>query len=93
MCAIVSNTDYIKPISLKFKAFIFNSNNKLIYNFYMCENNIPRRREGSNHSPGEKFFNIGIFKKNTSKYAKLMVEPYICYNLRQTYRLFLTKKF
>ena len=43
----------------------------------------------------EKFFTIGIFRKNTSKYAKLMVEPYICDNLNHNYRFFsfLTKNF
>ena len=35
---------------------------------------------------GKKFFTVGIFiKRNTSKYAKLMVEPYICDNLNQIY--------
>ena len=29
-----------------------------------------------NPPPEEKFFTIDIFRKNTSKYAKLMVEPY-----------------
>ena len=32
---------------------------------------------------GKKFFTVGIFRKNTSKYAELMVEPYICDNLSQ----------
>ena len=32
LCAIVSNVDYFKPINLKFKAFIYNSNRKAIYN-------------------------------------------------------------
>ena len=37
---------------------------------------------------------FGIFRKDTSKYAKPMGEPYICYNLKQIYRFFsfLTKK-
>ena len=40
--------------------------------------------------PDEKFFTVGIFKKNISKYAKLMVmvEPYICDNSHQIYRFF-----
>ena len=37
---------------------------------------------------GEKFFTIGIFRENTSKYAKLMAEPYICDNLNQIYQFF-----
>ena len=39
-------------------------------------------------SPGENFFTIGILRKSTSKYAKLMVEPYICDILRQIYQFF-----
>ena len=30
---------------------------------------------------GRNFFNIGIFRKNASKYAKLMIEPYFGINL------------
>ena len=43
--------------------------------------------------PRELFFSIDI-RKNASKYAKLMVEAYICHNLNQIHRffLFLTKK-
>ena len=43
----------------------------------------------------EKFFTVGIFRKNTSSYAKLMVEPCIGDNLNQIYRFlkFSTKKF
>ena len=48
---------------------------------------LPRRGEtNSPPPPREKFFTIGIFKKNTSKYAKLMFELYICDNLNQIYR-------
>ena len=45
--------------------------------------------------PGEKFFTVNVFRKNISKHSILMVEPYICDNLNQTYRffLFLRKKF
>ena len=44
---------------------------------------------------GEKSFNIGIFRKDTLKYTKLMAEPYICGNLIQIYGflVFLTKNF
>ena len=43
---------------------------------------------------GEKFFTVSIFRKNISKYTKLMVEPYICDILNHSYRFFslLTKK-
>ena len=37
------------------------------------------------HPPREIFVTVGIFRKNTSKYAKLMVELYICDNLNQIY--------
>ena len=43
LCAIVSNTDYFKPIILKFKTFIY----KIIYNFCTCEGNIPPSQGGS----------------------------------------------
>ena len=36
--------------------------------------------------PGENFFTFGIFRKNTKKHPKLMVEPYMCDNLNQIYR-------
>ena len=38
--------------------------------------------------PNENFFIVGIFGKNTSIYAKLMGELYICDNLNQIYRFF-----
>ena len=43
---------------------------------------------------GRSFFYVGIFRKKTSKSAKLMDERYICNNLNQMYRFFhfLTKK-
>ena len=41
--------------------------------------------KGLNAPSGKKFFTIVIFRKNTSKYAKLMVELYICDNLNQIY--------
>ena len=52
-------------------------------------------RRGGSNPPGEKFFTVSIFRKNVSKYAKLIVEPYICDNLNHNYRffLFLIKKF
>ena len=53
------------------------------------------RREGSNPLLEEKLFNDGVFRKNSSKYAKLMVELYACDNLNQIYHFFsfLTKRF
>ena len=39
--AIVPNRNYFKPIILKFKIFIYNSNNKIIYNFCIHGGNIP----------------------------------------------------
>ena len=49
---------------------------------------LPRRGESNPPPPGEKFFTVGIFRKNTSKYAELMVEPYICDSLNQVYHFF-----
>ena len=39
--AIVSNTNYFKPIIFKFKKFIFNSNSKIVYNFCIYGGNTP----------------------------------------------------
>ena len=39
-------------------------------------------------TPENFFFNIDIFRKNTSEYAKLMVEPCICDNLNHNYNFF-----
>ena len=85
--AIVPNRNYFKPIILKFETFIYNSGSKIIYNFCTYGGNTPPRR-GRSNPPGEKFFNAGIFRKNASKYAKLMVERYVCDNLNQIYRFF-----
>ena len=64
---------------MKFISFIYNSNSRIIYNFCMYGSNLPR---------GRNFFAICIIRKNASKYAKLMVESYICDNLYQVYRFF-----
>ena len=62
----VLNTDKFQPIVLKFTIFIYNSNSKIIHNFCnFC------KCGGNTLSSGEKIFNIGTFRKNTSKYAKL----------------------
>ena len=63
----------------------------------MCAwgHNLPRR-EGSNpFPPGKKFFTVCIFRKNTSKFAKVMFEPYTRDILNQFYRFFsfLRRKF
>ena len=50
---------------------------------------------GESYTPAEKFFTVDIFRKNASKYVKLIVKPYVCGNLYQIYRFsfsFLTKK-
>ena len=47
---------------------------------------------GAITSTREKILTVGIFKKNTSKYAKLIVEPYICNYLNQIYRIFYFKQ-
>ena len=52
--AIVPNMNYFKPIILKFKIFIYNSESKIIYNFCMYEGNAPPIGGGINF-PGEEF--------------------------------------
>ena len=91
--AIVPNRNYFKPIILKFETFIYNSGSKIICNFCIYGDNTPPAG-GEVTPPGEKFFTVSIFRKNVSKYVKLMVEPYICDNLNHNYRFFsfLTKK-
>ena len=46
------------------------------------------RRRVEVPSSEKKIFNIGIISKNTSKYGKLMVEPYFCDNLNHNYGFF-----
>ena len=43
---------------------------------------------GESNPSGKKFFTVSIFRKNVSKYAKLMVEPYVCDNLNHIDRFF-----
>ena len=62
LCGIVHSTDYFSPFILKFKTFIYNSNNKIICNLCLCGN--PSRRGWSISAPTRKnFFNIGIFRE------------------------------
>ena len=77
--AVVSNTNYFKPIILKLIAFIYNRNSKTIRNFCVSGHTSPvkgkyppRRRE---------FYNADNFRNNVSKYLKIMVESYVCDNL------------
>ena len=65
---------------LIFKAFIYNNNNKIIYNFCIC-GGITLPSKMGNTLPYGQFFNYGNFKKNISKYAKLMIELFVCGNL------------
>ena len=88
MRAVVPNTDYFKPIFFKFKIFVNNSNSKIICNFCICGEILSTAfktvspRVLSNRSNtlrgGEEIFSIDIFRKNTSKYVKLMVELCVC---------------
>ena len=75
-----------EPIILYFKTYIYYSTSKIMYNFGMNRGNTPLAGRGP--LGGEKIFTVGIFRKNASKYAKLIVEPYICENLNQIYRFF-----
>ena len=85
--AIAPKSNYFKPITLRLKTFIYNSNKKIIYNFCMYGSKIPQLGN-------EKFFTVGIFRKNPSKSAKLIVEPRICdYLNKNRFSSFLTKQF
>ena len=91
--AIVPNMNYFKKIILKFKIFVYNSNsNKIICIFSIYGDNNPL--DTQSNPLGEKFFTIGVFRKNASKYAKLMIESYISDNLSEICQFFsiLTKK-
>ena len=57
-----------------------------MYNFCMYAGNTPLK--GAKYPPGQKYFTIVIFRKKTSKCAKLMDETYICDNLNQIYGFF-----
>ena len=72
MRATIRNTNYFKPIILKFKIFIYNSNSKIIYNFVYVGAILAAIR-GVEYSLRKNFFNFGIFRKNALKYAKQMV--------------------
>ena len=75
------NTNYFKPNVLKFKTFISDSISKVMYNFCIYGGNMCFG--GGEQPPGQNFFTVDIFRKNTSNYSKLMVEPYISRNLYQ----------
>ena len=72
MRAIAPNTDYFKPIILKFKTFIYNTNSNVIHEFCMHGGQYSSRR-GEVTPSGKNFLNIDIMIKNTSEYAKLKV--------------------
>ena len=72
---IVPNTNYFKTFILKFKTIVYFSYTKIMLFFaYVREIFSPY---GKSTLPLD-FFNIGIFRKNVSKYAKPMVELYTC---------------
>ena len=73
-CAIVPNTSHFKSIILKFKLFIIPVVRSYIILLYVGA--IPFGEEVTH--PGKKSLATSIFRKDTSKYAKLMLEPYIC---------------
>ena len=50
-----------------------------MFNFFIHENNTPPL--GGWSKPPEGKISGDIFRKNTSKYAKIMAELYICDNL------------
>ena len=55
----------------------------------------PLRGGGELPSSGGKYFNVDIYRKNSSKYTQLIFKPYVWNNLNLMYSslLFLTKKF
>ena len=71
--AIVPNVNYFKPIILKFKTTAIVRS----YIIFVYIRAILFSR-GGKYPPRMKFFTVGSFKNNISKYAKLTVKPYIC---------------
>ena len=71
--AIVSNTDYFKPITLKFKTIVYNGKSKIIHNF--CGDNT--------HPHGRILATLVFFRKKASKYGKLILELYVWVNLNK----------
>ena len=65
---MVPNTNFFKPIILKFEAFIYNSNNKIIHNFCIYKGNT--LSWGGSNPPAEKFFIAGNFQKEHLKIRK-----------------------
>ena len=64
-----TNTNYFKPILLKFKILIYNSDSKIMYNFCMHRGNTPPQGEGSN-PPGGDYFYREYFRKKTPQNMK-----------------------
>ena len=62
--AIVPNMNYFKPVILKFKTFIYNSNNKIMHNFVYLEATLPPVRVEVNPQ-GEFFFLLLVFLERT----------------------------
>ena len=58
------NVDNFKPIIFRFKTFIYNRNNKTMYNFCLCGTNTIPSHTDEVLSLGWKLFNIGIFQNN-----------------------------
>ena len=94
MHGILLNKNKFKPILLKFKIFNSNSNSKIMLNFCTSRGNTSTVGWGGETPTWENFTTVIILKKNTSKYAKLMVESHVCDKLNRIYRFssFLTKK-
>ena len=77
--AVVPNTNNFKSIILKFKTLIYDSDCKIIYNF--CIHGDNTSFVGEKVTPGVEFFYRWYFQNAHLKYAKRMVELYICDNL------------
>ena len=67
--AIIPNTNYFKPIILRFKIFVYNRNSKTMYNFCICRGNISLVG-GSKPPPGVDIFYRCYFQKESLKIRK-----------------------
>ena len=79
---IIPDTDSLKLIILKLKAFTYNSIRNVIFNFCLC-GACPLHRSLDVNSSGDKFFYISSLIKSASKCTKRIFEWYVCDNLNQ----------
>ena len=68
--AIVPNANYFKPIILKFKILIYNSDSKIMFNFCIYGGNIPPVGGGRRNSSGGEIFYREYFQIERLKIRK-----------------------